>query len=338
MLGDSPLMAQSSEDGMRFGSKGRGTAAVVLAAVLLSLWSSCASEVDVEQLFIRSNSNDYEERVEARKKLAELVDKGEVQPFARGLKSKNNETRVQSILHLYIIRNTESKKPLVDELEISRRFNVFYNPIRLVPASTPVDSRIMIAHILKSKGGDPRAVEILARTYGQEPDAAARKATVYALGALQDSSAIPALQKALRDEEAEVVRAALEGLNQQNAPGTSAVLLKGLSEPDERIRANSAEALADFHDPGVGEALLHAVQKDSSMKVRVAALGALPNAWGPASFSPILELLRDPHAAPELRENAINALRSLTAQDFGSDAPKWARWWEQNKAVFGTRE
>jgi HEAT repeat protein len=320
---------------MRFLRWGRGPAAAALAAFLLSLSTSCASDVDVEKLYIRSNSNDYEERLEARKKLAELVDKGEVEPFARGLKSGNNETRVQSLLHLYVVRNPESKKPLVDELELSRRFNVFYNPIRLLPVSTPSDSRIMIAHILRLKGGDPRAVEILSRTYGQEPDAAAREATIYALGALQDSTAVPALQKALRDGESRVVKAALEGLQQLNAPGTSAVLLKGLSEPEEAVRANSAEALADFHDREVGEALLHSVQKDPSMKVRIAALEALPNASGASSFAPILELLKDPHSAPELRENAIKALQSLTAQDFGSDAPKWARWWDQNKAVFG---
>jgi HEAT repeat protein len=132
-----------------------------------------------------------------------------------------------------------------------------------------------------------------------------------------------------------VVTAALEGLNQLEAPGTSAVLVQGLSDPSETIRVNSAGGLSGFHDAGASEALLHAMQSDSSMKVRLAALAALPNTSGPRSFTPILDVLKDPKAPPELRENAVKALRSLTAQDFGSDAPKWARWWNQNKAAFG---
>src|SRR5439155_17220349 len=116
-------------------------------------------------------------------------------------RSPNAETRVQSILHLLAIQSPESKKPLVDELALSRRFNVFYNPIRLVQISTPSDSRIMVAHILQMKGGDSRTAPILAKSYGQEPDVDARVATIYALGALQDPGAAPALEKGLRDAE-----------------------------------------------------------------------------------------------------------------------------------------
>src|SRR5262249_49997428 len=122
---------------------GRRGAALLLISLVISCSASCAPEVDVEKLFVQANSDDYEERVEARQRLPDLVEKGAVEPFARGLKSPNAETRVQSILNLFAIQTPESKKPLVGELELSRRFNVFYNPIRLVPVSTPSDSRIM---------------------------------------------------------------------------------------------------------------------------------------------------------------------------------------------------
>lgn len=318
----------------RLRRRGPRAAALCLAALLLAFLSACASEVDVEKLFVQSNSEDYEERVEARQKLAQLVESGSVEPFAKGLQSPNVETRVQSILHLLAIHTPESKTPLVGELELSRRFNTFYNPIRLVPVSSPSDSRIMVAHILESKGGDPRAVEILAATYGKEPDTATRVSTVFALGALQDKAAVPALRKALRDPEMEVVRAALEGLNQIRTPGIAATLLEGLADSDETIRANSAAALSSFGEPGVAQALLDALHKDSSQKVRLAALGALPNAGGFAAFSPILSLLKDPRMAPEMKDKAVTSLQSLTGQDFGQDATKWARWWEQNKATF----
>ena len=314
--------------------RARAGAALCLAALLIAVLSACASEVDVEKLFVQSNSDDYEERVEARQRLAKLVESGNIEPFAKGLQSPNAETRVQSILHLLAIHTPESKQPLVGELELSRRFNIFYNPIRLVPVSTPSDSRIMVAHILQSKGGDPRAVEILAASYGKEPDTATRVATVFALGALQNKAAVPALRQALRDPEMEVVRAALEGLNQIRTPGIAASLVEGLADPNETIRANSAAALSSFEEPEVAQALLEAMRKDPSPKVRLAALGALPNAGGFAAFNPILALLKDPQMAPEMKDRAATSLQSLTGQDFGQDASRWARWWEQNKATF----
>ncbi|HEU5182743.1 MAG TPA: HEAT repeat domain-containing protein [Candidatus Polarisedimenticolia bacterium] len=308
-------------------------AALCLSALLIAGLSACAAEVDVEKLFVQSNSDDYEERVEARQRLAELIESGSVEPFAKGLQSPNVETRVQSILHLLAIHTPESKKPLVGELELSRRFNTFYNPIRLVPVSTPSDSRIMVAHILESKGGDPKAVEILADSYGKEPDTATRVATVYALGALQDKAAVPALHKALRDPEMDVVRAALEGLTQIRTPGIAGMLIEGLADQNETIRANSATALSSFGEPDAAKALLDALHKDPSPKVRLSAVGALPNAAGYAAFNPILSLLKDPHAPPEMKDQAATSLQSLTGQDFGQDAARWAKWWEQNKTT-----
>jgi HEAT repeat protein len=310
----------------------RNKAALILLCLVVSFSASCAPEVDVEKLYVQANSEDYEERVEARQKLGDLVEKGDVGAFARGLKSPNAETRVQSILHLFAIRNPESKKPLVGELELSRRFNVFYNPIRLVPVSVPSDSRIMIANILRTKGGDPGAVPILADSYGKETDVDARVGTVYALGALHDSTAVPALRNALKDADLRVVKAALEGLNQIPIPDIASSLLEGLSDSREDVRANSAAVLGGFHDPGVTAALLEKVQKDPAMKVRLAALGALPNAGGFPTFAPILSLLKDPKSSAELKGGAVTALQSLTGQDFGLDAARWSAWWDKNRA------
>jgi len=310
----------------------RGRAALSLLLLLSAMHASCAPEVDVEKLFVQANSEDYEERVEARQRLGQLVEKGDVEPFALGLKSKNAETRVQCIMHLLAMPNPESKKPLVGELELSRRFNVFYNPIRLVPVTVPSDSRIMVANILWTKGGDPKAAEILAEGYGKEPDVDTRVATVFALGALHDTRAIPALKKALKDDDLKVVKAALEGLNLMQAPGVVQTLVEGLSDNSENVRANSASALSGFHDAAASEALLQAIRKDPSMDVRLAAIGALSNSGGFSSFAPILEILKDPHASAEMKGKAATALQSLTGQDFGQDSQRWAGWWEHNKA------
>jgi len=303
--------------------------------LLAAVAGSCAPRVDVEKLFVQMNSDDYEERVEARQRLGELVEKGDVAPFARGLNSRHAETRVQCILHLLAMRSPASKTPLVGQLELSKRFNVFYNPIRLVPVSTPSDSRIMVANILWTKGGDPRAAEILAKGYGHEPDAPTRVATVFALGALHDVSAVPALKKALQDEDSAVTQAAVEGLRVMEAPGIVEALLQNLSDSREKVRLNNASALGAFHDAAVSDALIQTIHKDPSEGVRLAALQALPNAGGFSTFHVILGVLKDPKADPTLKEKASKALLSLTGQDLGVDAGRWSKWWDQNRASLG---
>src|SRR2546422_6099796 len=94
---------------------------LLLVCLLVALGSSCASDVDVEKIFVQANSDDYDERTEARAKLMELVQKGRVEPFARGLRSKNAETRVQSMLHLMAIQKPEATDALVGELELTHK-------------------------------------------------------------------------------------------------------------------------------------------------------------------------------------------------------------------------
>jgi HEAT repeat protein len=299
-----------------------------LAALLglLTLAAACASEVDVEKLYTQSSSDDYEERLEATEKLDQLVREKKTAPFAQGLRSKNAEFRVQSILKLMDIGDEASKQALVGELDLARRFNVFYNPIRLLPVSTPADSRIMIARILFLNGGHPRAAQILSDTYGKEPDTAARTATVYALGALDDPKTVPALLRALKDPDLGVVKAALEGLNQLRTPRVADILIQGLSDPSEQVRANSASVLGGFSEKRTTEALIETVRRDSSEKVRLLALGSVPFAGGSETFEFVLGVLRSPASSPEMKAKAAWGLRSLTNEDFGQDADRWARW------------
>jgi len=303
----------------------------LLAALLISLAVSCAPEVDVEKLYVQFRSADYEEKVEAGERLGQLVIEGNVAVFARGLRSENAETRVQSILHLMLIRNDEARKALVDELELSRRFNVFYNPIRLVPVSTPSDSRIMIARIVFLKGGDPKALEILSATYGKEPDAEARLGTVYALGALADPKTVPALRKALADRELKAVRAALEGLSLLTVSDVADTLLQGLADSDEAVRVNSATVLSGFPGRKTADALMGAVRKDPSEKVRLAALSSAASVGGSDTFELILGVLKSRETGAEMKSRAASALQSMTNQDFGQDADRWARWLQQNR-------
>jgi HEAT repeat protein len=308
---------------------------LALGVCLLSLTVSCASEVEVDKLYVQSNSEDYEERVEARQKLNELVRQGKVEPFAKGLHSESSEIRVQSILYLMAIKSEASKAALRGELELSRRFSVFYNPIRLVPSSIAADSRIMISHILFLNGGDPQAAEILGATYGKEPDADARTGTMYALGALSDPRTIPALRKGLRDSDLKVVKAAVEGLSQLGATDTADSLMQGLKDPDEHVRSNSAAALAGFPGQKTTGALMESVKTDASEQVRMAAVGSLAFAGGRDAFEFLLAVLKSRDSSSGLKTKVASALQSLSNQDFGEDAARWSRWYEQNRSKLG---
>jgi HEAT repeat protein len=305
----------------------------ILGLLLISLAVSCASEVDVEKLYVQSNSDDYEERVEARQKIEQLVREGKVEPFARGLRSESAETRVQSLLHLKDIKSQASKEALLGELDLSRRFNVYYNPIRLLPSSIGADSRIMVARIIFLLGGDPRAVEILKETYGKEPDADARVGTLYALGALMDPRTIPVLRKGLRDPELKAVKAALDGLSQLEVPDVPDDLVRGLQDPDERVRKNCASALSGYPGQKAAQALIETVKKDASEEVRQTAMDSLGFAGGADAFQFALGVLKSKDSSEPMKGKAVSALRNLSGQDFGEDAGGWSRWYRQSGAT-----
>jgi hypothetical protein len=290
----------------------------LIAGGLLAL-AGCAAEVDLDRLFAESQSGDTEERAEARTRLQELVREKRVDVFSRGLRSQNPETRVQAILHLMAIRTPEANEALVDELDVARRFSVHYNPIRIVPSSKPYDSRILVANILRMKGGVPRAAEVLSRGFETETDTVARTGTMYALGALHDPAGIPTLRRGLQDGDPEVFSAALESLTQLEDGELRARLLDGLRSPDPAVRGNCAAALGGFPGEETTRVLRDILRGDDSPEVRRAALGSLGSLGGRDAFEAALAVLSAAGSDPETRKAAEQALRAMSGEDLGAD-------------------
>lgn len=305
-----------------------------LALFLAIGMAACASKVDIEQIYLEADSHDYEARTDARRKLQELVDQKVVEPFATGLRSQNAETRVQSLLHLMAINTPESVEVLVPELELSRRYNVYYHPIRLMPTPQPSDSRIMVAYIIRLNGGHPKALEILRRTYGQEEDAKAREGTVLAMGALHDPAAIPTLSSALKDPDAAVMMAAWEGLRGMQAPDLFKDLVACAGEDNESVQIRCAELLAHFPGEDATASVLELLKQESSVAVREALLGSLAGTGGARAFETLLALLGARDEDPRIRRKALESLQALTGQYLDTDPEKWAAWWGENKARF----
>ena len=75
----------------------------------------------------------------------------------------------------------------------------------------------------------------------------------------------------------------------------------------------------------------YSLRKDPSQKVRLAAVASAAFAGGTAVFEPILAVLKSRDSSAEMRGASASALKSITSQDFGQDADRWARWYEQSR-------
>jgi HEAT repeat protein len=143
------------------------------------------------------------------------------------------------------------------------------------------------------------------------PDLApeARRHVVRALGTIAHASANPALTAAMRDSDATVRWAALEGwlavLGQRGA--TPAVAL--VSDGDAAVRAKAAAVIGNLREAGGRAALEAAVTGDSDAVVRRNAAWALGRIGDRASRAALEAASSD--ASPLVRTTARAALQSL---------------------------
>jgi hypothetical protein len=93
--------------------------------------------------------------------------------------------------------------------------------------------------------------------------------------------------------------------------------------------------LAGFQGPKVSEALIETAKKDASDQVRTAALGSLAFTGGRESLGFLLGILKSRDSSAGMKSKAAAGLQSLSNQDFGLDAGRWARWYEQNQSKLG---
>jgi HEAT repeat protein len=121
--------------------------------------------------------------------------------------------------------------------------------------------------------------------------------------------------------------------NRPDSPAR-ALLVKGLSDSDERVRLAAAAALARNHDPVALEPLT-TLLKDGSLVTRDAAALALGALGDRRAAGALIEALSDPRneASDEGRDWArwgvVKALNALSGQDFGMDIAQWRKWMEE---------
>ncbi len=72
--------------------------------------------------------------------------------------------------------------------------------------------------------------------------------------------------------------------------------------------------------------------KDENWHVRVGAIDMLVSLWEKRVIPALMEGFKDSEG--RLKLDYLNALQSMTGEDFGMQAVNWASWWQQHKSEF----
>jgi HEAT repeat protein/beta-lactamase regulating signal transducer with metallopeptidase domain len=166
--------------------------------------------------------------------------------------------------------------------------------------------------VIRALGGlqDTAAVQALMRALREDSDSEVRRSAAWALGEVEDARAISALGEALRQDEVPEVRTmAAWALGEIEDARAIEALSTGVSDPDIKVRQASIRALGEIESADAIEALNPALA-DQDVEVRkltVWALGEIEDARAVPALSQALA--SDPDA--EVRVGAARALGEI---------------------------
>ncbi|MBZ0137992.1 MAG: HEAT repeat domain-containing protein [Planctomycetes bacterium] len=193
------------------------------------------------------------------------------------------------------------------------------------------DVRVQVAAI-NAMGdiGDTAAVPDLTLVGVDDPNVDIRAASVVALGKIADPARVlPALGHACQDDSAIVRRHSIDAISKHYGSDPElvyATILTGMSDFDPRVREAAALALARLNDTRAIGALVQATGDRTAMVREAAAisLGTLITEDREKESYPLVDLLADQN--PGVRGAALASLTSITRNDYGSDQPRWRKF------------
>jgi vesicle coat complex subunit len=203
-------------------------------------------------------------------------------------------------------------------------FTSFYADVRLSAAIVAAHSR------------DRGAVEHLLKALG-DADASVRSSAAAALGAVADKKTLPPLINALCAERNPFVRRSIvSALGNFKEEDAVVLLLDSLRDENAVVRASACRSL-ERNAAREDSATIFPLLKDRDECVRRAAAVAIMKidpameGWGAAYVA--AEFLDNVN--PEVRDEALNALKGFSRQDFGVDKKKWLDWLDKNRPRAG---
>lgn len=209
------------------------------------------------------------------------------------------------------------------------------------------DSRICgAARDALAKIGKP-AISSLEQELAEEKSKSTRIMAAFALGEIKDGGeGVPALLKALKDEDREVRINAAEGVGKQGKKAISRATIDGLSgalrDPFPPVRQSCAAILGSYGPEGKGAigALMEAL-KDDSPDVAAVAQASLVKI-GPAAIAPMIAGLQDKdekvqtacfHGLGQMGKPAIDPLKEAIRKFKGNSRDMAAKCLRQMSAA-----
>ena len=304
---------------------------VSVGAVALALLFclTCAPAYDADTLFQDLQSDDPEVRVDARESLEKIMVGGDYKVLVRGLDSTEPMIRVQSILYLSRMPQPDARAALRELLRADRRMMLPFNPIRLKATREKHDSRILVAHLIASREGDPEALPVLLDGLDQSLPAEVLEGACYAVGALGDERGVPFLASAINSRDIGVVRASVQALGRFQTREALESIREAVSHPSQEVRGEALSALDLWSPADVKDLLLEIAGSDSSGDIRASAIHRLGSTTDPSLVPFLIDQLAT--GQPVIASPALGALRQLTGENIGNDPGAWRLWWDQRE-------
>jgi HEAT repeat protein len=165
----------------------------------------------------------------------------------------------------------------------------------------------------------------LGKTIGalQDSDVTTRIKAAFELSLRADPAALPALVKALEDEEQQVCTAAAHAILVTGADNVRRDLLRLLVSNKWTARKSAAYVLAKVDARRAADDIALMLGRERDTLRRTYLVDALGEIGDRASAVTVVDLM---HTEPGLAEACARALAKISGEDFGKDVDKWQAW------------
>lgn len=286
--------------------------------------------------------------------LGEIGDRRATPATLRALHDPNR--REAAVAALTAMKDPAAAKPLVnilsalnvyDTREVQNVLDAIaavgppaVEPLTAALKTAPGATRVFAASVLGRIAGGAATAAL--RSALTDKDARVRAAAVTALASQSGKASAPSLIGALKDADSSVRIAAATALWRVKAPEAHDALVQALTDRNPNVRTRAALAIADLGDDRGRALVLTWLKPDHGSAEGKADMQAdairLVTEWkDPAAVGPLIEILPEDVKAStfdpgdhedfeRLAKLKVQALKTITGQDFGHALYRWTAW------------
>jgi hypothetical protein len=173
----------------------------------------------------------------------------------------------------------------------------------------------------------------------KEPTTQIRAECIKALATLNMKEGLPAIERALSEQDISIRLAAVRGLYRLAGEESAPVLIRMLRDEYPDVRRRTATCIGWLRKEELAVELVPLLD-DSSVSVRLAAVKAMGNLCSRGVISALIEHLSDPEKI--IRKAIIAALEAISGKKMSGPLPRdekslrllivrWQRWWEDEQ-------